>query len=121
MEYIFHHISFVFDQKQHTYHFDRNDFVDGLLSKSIFDSICQYLTTVTQISLSADSIALDVNSMMRYLNDSSKLPIAFCLCTGFESSDISSQWSISEYSESKKDVERDLRPTPDAVAETSEE
>ncbi len=114
MEYIFHHLSFVFDQKQHTYHFNRSDFAGGLLSKSVFDRVCQYLTTVTQIPLPIDSSALDIDSIMRAMSENYKLPIGYCLCMGFESSMDNSQWQVSDYHELKKDDEENiLRPNVD--------
>lgn len=73
-----------------------------------------YGTTTTQIPLPTDSSALDVDSVMRVMGENYKLPIGYCLCTGFESSIDGSQWQVSDYTESKKDdEEKILRPNID--------
>ncbi len=108
MDYIFYRLSFVFNQNQHIYYFDRNDFVENLLSKDVFDRICQYLTDATQIPLPTDAIGLDIDNIMRNLHQHYNLSISYGLCTGFESPDVSSQWEVSEYTE--KADEKELRP-----------
>ena len=111
MDYIFYRLSFVFNQNKHIYYFDRNDFVENLLSKDVFDRICQYLTDATQIPAPADMIDLNIDNIMRNLHQHYNLSINYGLCTDFESPDVSSQWEVSEYT--GKTDEKELRPNLD--------
>ena len=98
MEYIIHYISFVLNETEHTYLFQREDFSNGILSTDTFNSISQYISDLTGTPTPTPILnqELDVNTVMLGLN-SYGLSISYGLATNFTNS--ITGWSNKPYTD----------------------
>jgi len=103
MEYIIHSLSFVLNNTEHTYLFRREDFLPkGILSKHTFDTVCQYITELTNTTAPSLNTDLSYNTIMREL-ESYAIPIAYSLATDFTTTNTG--WSNQPYNAPTKKEE----------------
>lgn len=100
MTYLIHCLIFVLNDTEHTYFFNREDFSNGILSKDTFNSICQYLTNLTNTTAPTLDQQLDVNNIMLALNRYG-FPISYSLATDFTNSQTG--WINNPYTPSNKE------------------
>ena len=104
MDYIIASLHFVIASTEHSYFFSRENFVDGILAKDIFNEICQSITELTNTPAPTLNDDLNTNQVINALM-SYPLAIGYTLCTNFENN--KKGWTTQPYTEEENPKEEE--------------